>query len=196
MEKMIDFLSMVAEELGNVQISTAGVTLVIGVLNCFLGYRLLKAWVGLTGFTAGAVLAYSLVSRYTGNSLVQIGAIVAGGLLLGLLAFHIYRFGVFLMCTAIGTTAVSILLQPKDSLRFMICLGIGVLIGLLGMAFVKPMVILNTALGGGFSIAASVAGLLKQEADLKILILGAVLASTGIGVQIAVSGNQDKKSKH
>ncbi len=196
MEKMIDFLSMVAEELGNVQISTAGVTLVIGVLNCFLGYRLLKAWVGLTGFTAGAVLAYSLVSRYTGNTLVQIGAIVAGGLLLGLLAFHIYRFGVFLMCTAIGTTAVSILLQPKDSLRFMICLGIGVLIGLLGMAFVKPMVILNTALGGGFSIAASVAGLLKQEADLKILILGAVLASTGIGVQIAVSRNQDKKSKH
>lgn len=196
MEKMIDFLSMLAEELGNVQISTAGVTLVIGVLNCFLGYRLLKAWVGLTGFTAGALLAYSLVSRYTGNALVQIGAIVAGGLLLGLLAFHIYRFGVFLLCTTIGTTAVSVLLQPKDSLRFMICLGIGVLIGLLGMAFVKPMVILNTALGGGFSIAASVAGLLKQEADLKILILGALLASMGIGVQIAVSRNQDKKSKH
>lgn len=196
MEKMIDFLSMLAEELGNVQISTAGVTLVIGVLNCFLGYRLLKAWVGLTGFTAGALLAYSLVSRYTGNALVQIGAIVAGGLLLGLLAFHIYRFGVFLLCTTIGTTAVSVLLQPKDSLRFMICLGIGVLIGLLGMAFVKPMVILNTALGGGFSVAASVAGLLKQEADLKILILGALLASMGIGVQIAVSRNQDKKSKH
>lgn len=196
MEKMIDFLSMLAEELGNVQISTAGVTLVIGVLNCFLGYRLLKAWVGLTGFTAGALLAYSLVSCYTGNALVQIGAIVAGGLLLGLLAFHIYRFGVFLLCTTIGTTAVSVLLQPKDSLRFMICLGIGVLIGLLGMAFVKPMVILNTALGGGFSIAASVAGLLKQEADLKILILGALLASMGIGVQIAVSRNQDKKSKH
>lgn len=196
MEKMIDFLSMLAEELGNVQISTVGVTLVIGVLNCFLGYRLLKAWVGLTGFTAGALLAYSLVSRYTGNALVQIGAIVVGGLLLGLLAFHIYRFGVFLLCTTIGTTAVSVLLQPKDSLRFMICLGIGVLIGLLGMAFVKPMVILNTALGGGFSIAASVAGLLKQEADLKILILGALLASMGIGVQIAVSRNQDKKSKH
>lgn len=194
MEKMIDFLSMVAEELGSVQISTVGVTLIIGILNCFLGYRLLKAWVGLTGFTAGALLAYSLVSRYTGNTLVQIGAIVSGGLLLGLLAFHIYRLGVFLLCTTIGTTAVSILLQPKDSLRFLICLGIGVLIGLLGMAFVKPMVILNTALGGGFSIAASVAGLLKQEADLKILILGAVLASTGIGVQIAASRNQDKKS--
>ena len=194
MEKMIDFLSMIAEELSSVQISTAGVTLVIGILNCFLGYRLLKAWVALTGFTAGALLAYSLVSRYTGNTLIQIGAIVSGGLLLGLLAFHVYRLGVFLLCTTIGTTAVSILLQPKDSLRFLICLGIGVLIGLLGMAFVKPMVILNTALGGGFSIAASVAGLLKQEADLKILILGAVLASTGIGVQIAASRNQDKKS--
>ena len=33
MEKVMDFLSMAAEELAQIQISTAGVTLVIGLLN-------------------------------------------------------------------------------------------------------------------------------------------------------------------
>ena len=50
MEKVIGFLSMVAEEVRGLQGATAGVTLVIAVLNCFLGYRLLKAWIALAGF--------------------------------------------------------------------------------------------------------------------------------------------------
>ncbi len=191
MERCMEFLSMVTEEIGKLQVSTAGVTLVIGILNCFLGYRLLKAWISLAGFYMGVVLFYTLASYYTRNSLIQICAILVGGLFFGLVSFHIYRLGVFLLCMDIGTVICSILLQPKSSLAFMGCLGIGILVGLLGIAFVKPMVIINTALGGGFSIAVSVVALLKRDIDTKILILGTVLSVVGMIIQAIVSRDQD-----
>lgn len=194
MEKVMGFLSMVAEEVRGLQGATAGVTLVIGVLNCFLGYRLLRAWIALAGFYLGVLLFYTLVTYYTENTLIQIGAVLGGGLLLGMASFYIYRLGVFLLCTNIGTVVMSIALQPKDSLWFMLCLGIGILIGLLGMAFVKPMVIASTALGGGFSTAAAAAALLEREPDMKILIFGAVLTLAGVVIQAISSKDQDKKT--
>ena len=195
MEEVMEYLSMLANEMGSVRIGTAWVTLVIGVLNCFLGYRLMKAWIGLAGFVLGAALAYSLASHYTRNSLVQIGAIVAIGLPMGLAAFHIYRLGVFLLCTGIGATAASVVLQPQDSLKFLICLVIGVLLGFLGMAFVKPTVILSTSLGGGFSIASALAAILKREGEMKILILGTALFAAGIVVQALSAKNQEEKEE-
>ena len=194
MEKVMGFLSMVAEEVRGLQGATAGVTLVIAVLNCFLGYRLLKAWIALAGFYMGVLLFYALATCYTENTMIQIGAVLGGGLLLGMASFYIYRLGVFLLCTNVGTVVMSIALQPKDSLRFMLCLGIGILIGLLGMAFVKPMVIINTALGGGFSAAAAAAALLEKDADMKILIFGAILTSAGVVIQAISSKDQDKKT--
>ena len=123
---------------------------------------------------------------------MQIGAIVAIGLPMGLVAFHIYRLGVFLLCTGIGATAASVVLQPQDSLKFLICLVIGVLLGFLGMAFVKPTVILSTSLGGGFSIASALAAILKREGEMKILILGTALFAAGIVVQALSAKNQEE----
>ncbi len=191
MKEALNYLAMLANEMGSVRIGTAWVTLAIGVLNCFFGYRLRKAWIGLAGFVLGASLAYALASHYTRNSMAQLGAIVALGLFMGLLSLHIYRMGVFLLCTGIGATAASVALQPRDSVKFLFCLGVGILLGLLGMAFVKPMMILSTSLGGGFSIASALAGILKREGEMKILILGTALFIAGLVVQALSSGNQD-----
>lgn len=192
MERVMDFLDMVAGEITVLQSSTAGVTLVIGILNCFLGYRLLRAWISLAGFYMGVLLFYTLASYYTQDGLLQIIAILAGGLFLGIVSVHIYRLGVFLLCTNIGTVTASIILQPRSPLRFMICLVIGILIGLLGMAFIKPMVILNTALAGGFSTAVSAAALLEKDTDTKILILGTILTVAGMIIQAVISRDQDR----
>lgn len=194
MEKVMDFLSMAAEELSEIQIGTAGVTLLIGLLNCFLGYRLLKVWLSLTGFTIGALAGYTIVSHYTRSSAIQILVLLLAGLLLGMTAFHIYRFGAFLLCTQAAVVSISILLQPKDSLKFMICLAAAVVAGLLGAAFVKPMVIFHTALGGGFAAAVSAAEFLHIKTDAKIMFFGAALTVAGIVVQ-AVSTRRDSSEK-
>lgn len=185
MEKVMEILSRVAQGLGSLQSGphTAGVVLVIGVLNCFLGYQLLRAWISLAGFYLGVLLSYALVTLYTKDPLIQMGAVLAGGLLLGIASVQIHRLGVFLLCTDIASAAASWILQPQDILRFMFCLGIGILVGLLGMAFVKTVVIFNTALGGGLTAASSAAVLLEKEMNLKIWIFGAVLAVAGIVIQ-------------
>lgn len=196
MERVMEIVSRIAEGLVGLQSGphTAGVTLVIGVLTCFLGYRLLKAWISLAGFYMGVLLCYALVSIYTQDPLIQICTVLAGGLLLGIASVQIYRLGVFLLCTDIASVAASWILQPQDILRFMLCLGIGILVGLLGVAFVRPVVIFNTAMGGGLSAASSAAVLLKKEVDMKILLLGAGLAVAGIIIQI-LQAVQDSRSQ-
>lgn len=183
MEKMIDFLSMTAKQLTEIQISTAGVMLAIGLLNCFLGYRLLRVWVSLAGFSIGALAGYTWVSHYTRSSLAQIGIVFLAGVLLGMTAFYIYRVGVFLLCANVAVVSAAILLQPQSSFRFVVCLGAGIVFGLLGITFIKPMVIFHTALGGGFSMAVSLAEILGKEADEKTMFLGMGLMAAGIIAQ-------------
>ena len=183
MDKIMDFLSIAAKELGGLQIGPPGLTLVIGFLNCFMGYRLLKVWASLTGFTVGALAGYGFVSQYTRNSLAQICAVLLVGLLLGAGAFYLYRAGVFLLCANVAIVAASVLLQPKDSLKFMLCLGIGIAAGILAAAFVKPFVIIHTALGGGFALAVSGTEIFQIKADEKTMFIGIGLFLTGIMVQ-------------
>lgn len=197
MERVMEIVSRIADGLGVLQSGphTAGVTLVIGVLSCFLGYRLLRAWISLAGFYMGVLLFYALASLYTDDPLIQFGAVLAGGLLLGIASVQIYRLGVFFLCTDIASTAASWILQPQDILRFMLCLGIGICVGLLGVAFVRPVVIFNTAVGGGLSAASSAAVLLKKEVGMRILFLGAALAVAGITVQIIQAVRADRSQE-
>lgn len=73
-----------------------GLSVVIGILYCFLGYRLLKLVILLTGFMVGAAGGGLLCAWLSNNSLLiaAIGAGLAG--LAGALSLRLlYKFGVF-----------------------------------------------------------------------------------------------------
>ena len=78
------------------------VILVFGVLNCILGYRLLRFWMMLGGFLVGGGLALVVVHTMgiQEKSTMLIAALAAGAAF-AVIAFLIYKAGVFILAAGI-----------------------------------------------------------------------------------------------
>ena len=124
--------------------------LVFGLLNCVLGYRLLRFWVMLFGFIAGALGGYLVVRHLqVQEKIYYLGAMIGLGIIVAVVAFLIYKAGIFLLAAGLGVTASIYFLRPTSSALFFLCLLIGAALGFLSVKFSKEVIISATSLMGG-----------------------------------------------
>ena len=74
------------------------VLLIFGVINCILGYRLLRFWMMLCGFVIGAGIGFG--AAYTGGvteKYMYAVFMVGAGVLLAVIAFVSYKIGIFIL---------------------------------------------------------------------------------------------------
>lgn len=79
------------------------VLLIFGVINCILGYRLLRFWMMLCGFVIGAGIGFG--AAYTGGvteKYMYAAFMVGAGVLLAVIAFVSYKIGIFILGAGIG----------------------------------------------------------------------------------------------
>lgn len=157
--------------------------LIIGVCNCFFGYRLMKLWLLLLGVLLGGTLGYVLSQGFTENRLLSTVIAVAAAAVCGGLSFWIYQAGVFLLCCIGGTLVFSFLFRPTTSLFFFICILLGVAIGFAGVKFVKPIVICVTSILGGLTMSAVIVRLMGLKEIYPGIFLGIILAAVGFAFQ-------------
>ncbi|UWP59230.1 hypothetical protein [Ruminococcus gauvreauii] len=171
------------------------VSAVIAVLNCFLGYRLLKLWVTLVGFVIGAMIGYFATVEYVNNIGIAILTGLLGGMLIGFLAFRVYLLGVFLISFVL---AFSMFLRiPADSETLMLLvLGGGLIValavGIAAVKFVRPAVIIITGISGGLGAASDFLMLMKDKEPVHVLGAGVILAVSGILVQFLTTRKEKK----
>ncbi|MCH1983147.1 hypothetical protein MCG98_11275 [Ruminococcus sp. OA3] len=171
------------------------VSAVIAVLNCFLGYRLLKLWVTMVGFVIGAVIGYFATVGYVNNIGIAILTGMLGGMLIGFLAFRVYLLGVFLISFVL---VFSMFLRiPSDSETLMlIVLGGGLIAafvaGIAAAKFVRPAVIIITGISGGLGAASDYFMLMKDKEPVHVLGAGVILAVSGILVQFLTTRKEKK----
>ena len=171
------------------------VSAVIAVLNCFLGYRLLKLWVTLVGFVIGAVVGYFATVEYVNNIGIAILTGLLGGMLIGFLAFRVYLLGVFLISFVL---VFSMFLRiPADSETLMLLvLGGGLIValavGIAAVKFVRPAVIMITGISGGLGAASDFLMLMKDKEAVHVLGAGVILAVSGILVQFLTTRKEKK----
>lgn len=145
------------------------VTILVALATCFFGYRLLKFWVSVAGalvFGAlGACLGGWLGGLLNGGAALATVLMWVLAILLavlgGILAFKLYKVGVFLYCFVCGFSVgalVAMLLGAPDK-WWLVSLILGLAAGVVGVLMTKHIVILSTSLSGGFS-AGSAIGLL------------------------------------
>ena len=80
-----------------------GVLLVFGVINCILGYRLLRFWMMLCGFIIGDGVGFGLAYSSGVTEKYMYAAIMVGiGILLAVIAFVSYKIGIFILGAGIG----------------------------------------------------------------------------------------------
>ena len=178
--------------------------LVLALLLCFGGCRLMRWSSALYGVIAGVALgicATSLIpfGQSQVNSLMQsILAMVIGGVVLGILAFRFRDLGIFLVCGCVGVLVAYIpatFIQEFSSVGFWCALlGCGLLFGITGVLFLKPACLLATGFSG-IPAGLALTGLLGVSSLGAGILLGCVLTIAGCLVQLYLLRRMEEKAE-
>lgn len=169
-------------------------SLILGILQCFFGFRLLRFWISVTGFLLGLYLGRTISSDFISEPQYApwlIGAVC--GFLLCFFAYRIYLSGVFIFCGLLAASVIGMIPFPeghawKVVLYILMAAGF-VLAGVLAVKFSRPAVIFITA-GAGAAVSVHALALMKTNIsgnpDLQKLVI-AVLFAAGAAVQFLTS---------
>ena len=156
------------------------VILVFGVLHCILGDRLLRFWMMLGGFLVGGGLALVVVHTMgIQEKSTMLIAALAAGVVFAVIAFLIYKAGVFILAAGIGWAASIYFLHPTSSAVFFACILIGVALGSLAVKYCWEVLIVATSLIGVIKAG----GFLAERGNLADIYDG-----LGMSVGFAVLG--------
>lgn len=176
---------------------------IISFLNCFLGYRLMKFWVGLCGFLIGFMGGFLLISCVSTDRTVVFGGSMAVGLVLGVLAYVVYLVGLLFLGWC-ATFAVAVVIGRGIEVGIREKLGVlaigallGILVGVLCVLFARPCIILLTGISGGLSLVTSAVAISgKTLPPYMTLAAGVVMAMIGVGIQICQGVLETNRKKH
>lgn len=163
--------------------------LLFGLLNCFLGYKLLKTWVACCGFFLGFAVGYVGGQYFLERTGMIWAAALAGGVILSVLAYEVYLVGAFLLGWVLTISAFFSLgrfLEMSDKAELlMLAAGasLGILVGALIVKYSRSGIILLTAVSGAFNVGTGLTGLMKWEDPRYMLVTVAAAALCGILVQ-------------
>ena len=172
------------------------VILVFGILNCVLGYRLLRFWMMLGGFFVGCGLAFVVVH---GMGIEQkstwLLAMIVTGVIFAVIAFLVYKAGVFILAAGIGWALSIYFLHPTSSAVFFACILIGIALGSLAVKYCREVLIVATSLIGGVMAGISLAKL-GNLADIPYgLGMSVGFAVLGILIQLAINKPQTEEEE-
>jgi hypothetical protein len=190
--------------------------LCFGLLQCFLGYRILRVMLAILGFALGAIAGGALGSlpfTAAASPLLLFFGVLVGGLVggvIGALLFALlYYVGVFLIGVELGV-ALAAMLGTAIGLShvWLVMILLGIICGILSLLLQRTLIILATAFGGAWIAVICVMTFMHGFALLDYLTdpalpqmspnvaLGAWLALGAVGamVQFAGTSQPDEKS--
>ena len=154
----------------------AGAGLIVTLLNGLFGYRLRKLWISVWGALIGFGLG-TLVSGWAAEeSWIIWTAGIAVALLGALVAYRLYLAGIFLVCALAALSTVLLLWGWNIWWKIVAAVLAGILVGILGVKFVKPMVILSTSISAATAVSHMVLEWLKIPSPAASFLVSAVLA--------------------
>lgn len=164
------------------------VILILGIMNCTLGYRLLRFWMMTGGFLAGAGIGFLILYFMDiDQKYVYLGGMLLSGILLAVVSFLIYKAGVFLLAAAIGWTVSIWIIHPTSSASFFACVLIGIALGTLSVKFCRQVLIVSTSLIGGIMAGMSLAKIGNLKSFPYGIGMSAGFALLGTLIQFAIN---------
>lgn len=175
--------------------------LVIALLYVFFGYKLLRVYISLLGFLIGFALGIVICAVFDlSNTTAIIVIICVCAVALAALGFWLYKAGLFVMIlVSLFPIILSIVSEFTTIQPVFMWIGsilFALVLAILAIFFVRPVVIIVTAVSGGLSIANLIINSLLPEiaqvntvdgARIFMLIIGAVIAVLGIYFQFVTT---------
>lgn len=185
-------LDSFAQTMGALFTGTSQVLLAFGVvlslLQCFFGYKLVKIWAAVTGFLVGWFIVFLVAFHFLENPGIAALIGVVGGVLLAMVAFFLYRMGIFVFCFFQGASLCLGLIPDWPGVVVGIIVGLAVAI--LAMKFMREVMIVSSALSGGFNAGNGLLTLFSVTAGWPVWVLGILLTAAGIFVQWTTTGDR------
>jgi len=194
------FLILVKEKLEGIDMETAllsisntqlptwatWVTIVFGILSCFLGYKLIRVWMAFVGFVIGMSLGYVLSINHVSNVAIAILIGFVVGVLFGLIAYKVYMLGVFIIAFVTSFAFVGQLVAYFNEpgwLWLAVTIVLALVAAGMSLKFVKPVVIIATALNGAVTVMMGLFRVMNIDAAATMLLASLLLAVLGMMVQ-------------
>ncbi|MEA4890891.1 MAG: DUF4203 domain-containing protein [Clostridiaceae bacterium] len=184
-------------------------TLVLGLVVCFWGYRLFRFWLILAGLQTGFFFGFWLGDRYLDNTVLVL--VIAGlcAVLIAALAYTLLKLGAFICGAAVCALLAALVMQLfLPAPYWPVLAGAALIGGLLGLFSVKPFLILATAVNGAYLVADGVFNLLagypigsylatheEIRTEHLILLLVGILLLTILGVLFQSRMDKRKSAK-
>lgn len=166
----------------NIPNITLFISLVLAIIQCFFGFKVIRFWISILGFLLGAAGGYGVVFSITGNATYGLLGGIICALLLSVLAYRVYLSAVFVIA-GIGAYYICMTCLPIDS-NFLqvVSLTIAIIIAVVAMKYMRPAIICITAFQGALT-AAEILPTFLSVSRSYVQIIGIVLGLAGILVQ-------------
>lgn len=168
----------------------ACIPIIIGAVECFAGYKVMKTVLAILSFTIGAFLGV-LIGVST-NTVLGVISVLVFGIGLAVLAYNLYHIGIFILIIFLTTVAVNMICR-----EIIISILIGFLLGVLAVFLEKPVIIISTSFAGAgimLSSALFMAGFRLQDILALSAVLWIVMALAGMVCQYFTT--QDDASEY
>lgn len=177
--------------------------LILGFLQCFFGYKWIRAWITVVGFILGFVVACSIAGDAQDSREIALIIGLVSGVVFAVLAFKIFQIGVFIVSGSIAAGIVWSMPYQEgsgwDVLRAVLTIGAFITVGILAVYFARPFIIFVTGIGGAASVVRALSGLVpdlsaQQNGHMQVYLFLA-FAVLGILVQFLTTRGEGRKRK-
>ena len=150
---------------------TAPLAVAVGILICFLGYRLLKFTLAVVGLIAGAAGGWAVgLSLAPGNNGIALVCAIIGGVICAVLCIWLFFLGIFLLGASAGAIVATTLFhaagnQPQPILVLLLA----IVFGVIALVMQKFMIIVSTAFIESYLVTAGVLHLLAGGQNVSPL---------------------------
>lgn len=193
---LLQFLKLMVPDLSEVLASASiYLSIALALLTCFFGFRLRRLWYSLLVFALGALLGFAVSKLFLPD---KIWLCLLIGLGVGLLAagftFRIYKAVVFVLAFCCVFALVGEVLGDVQPVLAVIAgVVLGILAGILAAKFQYYVIVILTAVTGGWRAASGLRRVIPSMTPQFMLILAAVLIAAGLIVQFVTTKKLAKK---
>lgn len=166
--------------------------LVVGLLFCFLGLKLVKAWSAIECFFLGVALGCIPALFLDLLPMAILIIMLVAGILFAILGVIFQRMGMFVVSLMAGMAFAGFLFITTGSIGFIIGLVFALVMAILAAIFKGPIVIIMTSLHGAVFCAVSSNNLFGHNIVLIDIAILIVLTIVGILLQFLLKSKEIK----
>lgn len=169
------------------------VGIVLSLLWCFFGLKLIRLWAAVFGLVIGFAIGAGAASSFGLETMMVLIIGLVVGIILACLSAVIYHVGAFLIVWIVGIAISGFVIRPQDLVGVLICAGIGLVLALVALKFTVPIIVVLTSIYGAMGAGPLISTFLPIKGNWIPLVITVVLAILGIAVQFLMESGKRKR---